>query len=98
MRALMSCVAALAVLAAPAAAGARYDRKLEEAVLDIVAKKMGDIRGGFSFDAKPQIVVSQDSMFTGSIGIETARLAKPVIAPANLTQADERKVSRIIVY
>ena len=40
---------------------------------------MGDMRGGFSYDAKPQIVVSQDAMFTGSIGIETARLAKPTV-------------------
>ena len=45
------------MLAAPAAAETRYDRKLEQAVHDIVARKMGDIRGGFSYDAKPQFVV-----------------------------------------
>ena len=98
MKALMSCVAALTVLATPAVAGGRYDRTLEQAVLGIVAAKMGDIRGGFSYDAKPQIVVTHDAMYTGSIGIETARLAKPAIEPESMLSADERKISRIIVY
>ncbi len=98
MKGLMICAAALAVLAAPAAAGSRYDRKLEQAVLDIVAAKMGDIRGGFSYDDKPQIVVSQDAMFTGAIGIETARLAKPRVRPEEITEEVENKVSRVIAY
>ncbi len=98
MKALMTCGAVLAVLAAPAAAGSRYDRKLEQAILNIVAGKMGDIRGGFTFDARPQLVVSRDTMFTVSIGIETARLAKPLSIPSGITLADQRKVSRIIAY
>lgn len=98
MKALMSFVAALTVLATPAAAGSRYDRTLEQAVLGIVAAKIGDIRGGFSYDSKPQIVVTHDAMYTGSIGIETARLATPAIEPESMLSADERKVSRIIVY
>ena len=31
----------------------QYDRKLEQAAIDIVAGKIGDIRGGFSFDVQP---------------------------------------------
>ena len=61
--------------------------------------KMGDIRGGFSYDAKPQIVVGQDSMFTGSIGIETARLAKH--RPSRLRASPRptnARCPRIIVY
>ena len=41
----------------PAAAETRYDRNLEKAVLDIVAGKMGNIRGAFSYKQVPQLVV-----------------------------------------
>ena len=95
---LIGCAAVLSLLAAPAAAGARYDRKLEQAVMTIVAGKIGHIRGGFAYDDRPQLVVVQEAMFTGSIWIETARLAKPVAVAAGITGADERKVSRIIAY
>jgi hypothetical protein len=98
MKALMSCAAALAVLAAPAAAQTRYDRKLEQAVLTIVAAKMGDIRGGFAYDAKPVFVVVQDSMTTGSTGIETDRLATLAAPPEGLARAVERRISRIIAF
>ena len=43
----------------------RYDRKLEQAVIDIVANKIGDIRGGFSYDAKPVFVIVQDQIVDG---------------------------------
>ena len=98
MKALIGCAVLLAVLATPAMAGSRYDRKLEEAVLGIVAAKMGDLRAGFAYDAKPQIIAGEDSMFTGSIGIETARQATPAPEPERITKADERKVSRVIAY
>ncbi len=98
MKALMCWLAALSVVAPPAISGSRYDLTLEQAVLGIVAAKMGDIRGGFSYDAKPQIVVNRDAMFTGAIGIETARLARQPMDPEAMPSADERKVSRIIVY
>ncbi len=49
MRTLLYGMALSAVIAAPAMAETRYDRNLEKAVLDIVAGKMGDIRGGFSY-------------------------------------------------
>ena len=59
---------------------------------------MDGLRGGFSYDARPQIIAGEDALFTGSIGIETARLATPMPEPERLTQADERKVSRVIAY
>ncbi|MGN6304381.1 MAG: hypothetical protein ACTHNH_06170 [Mesorhizobium sp.] len=37
----------------------RYDHNLEKAAAEIVAARMGDIRGGFSFGQKPQFVVVQ---------------------------------------
>ena len=97
MRKLMNCAAVLAVLAAPASAETRYDRKLEQAVMDIVAKKMGELRGGFSYDAKPDLVVVQDQMATGSIGIDPAGLSIPA-AREGLARAVERTVSRIIAF
>jgi hypothetical protein len=97
MKSLMTCAAVLAVLAAPVSAETRYDRTLEQAVMDIVAKKMGELRGGFSYDAKPQFVMVQDQMATGSIGIDTAGLSMPA-APDELMPAVERRVSRIIAF
>jgi hypothetical protein len=48
MKTILPTSIALAVATAPAFAGVRYDRKLEQAALEIVASKIGDIRGGFS--------------------------------------------------
>jgi orotate phosphoribosyltransferase len=94
MKMLIGVAAAVAVLATPVAAETRYDRKLEQAVMDIVAKKMGEIRGGFSYDEKPIFVVVQDKMTTGSIAVEkTVRLAAPAAPPDGLTRAVERNVT-----
>ena len=97
MKALMICAAAFAALAAPAAAEMRYDRKLEQAVLTIVASKMGDIRGGFSHDAKPAFVVVQDRIVTGSTGIEVERLAT-LAALDGLQHAAACRIARIITF
>ena len=68
MKALV-CAVSVVALAGPAAAESRYDRKLEEAVMAIVAAKIGDIRGGFAFDAKPVMVVVQDDIVMGTTGM-----------------------------
>jgi hypothetical protein len=49
----MRCLLVAAMLAAlvwPAGAGQRYDHKLEEQVKQIVAAKIGDIRGTLPYD------------------------------------------------
>lgn len=51
-------VAFLGCLMVSAHADTQYDRRLEQAVMDIVASKMGDLRGGFSFDSKPAFVAA----------------------------------------
>jgi hypothetical protein len=48
----------------PVLAGERYDHKLEEAAMRIVASKIGDIRGGFSYAQKPLFVNAHDVPFT----------------------------------
>ncbi|AEH90033.1 hypothetical protein NKI77_24425 [Mesorhizobium opportunistum] len=60
MKTLLCGAAFLAVIAAPAAAETSYDRNLEKAAVGIVAGKMGDIRGGFSYKQVPQLVVVPD--------------------------------------
>ncbi len=60
MKTMLSGAAVLAMLAAPAVAGTRYDHKIEKAAMEIVAGKMGEIRGGFSYAQKVQLVVRQD--------------------------------------
>jgi hypothetical protein len=99
MKMLIGVAAAIAVLATPVAAQTRYDRKLEQAVMEIVARKMGEIRGGFSYDEKPVFVVVQDKMTTSSVAAEkTARLAAPAAPPEGLMRAVERNVSRIVTF
>jgi hypothetical protein len=51
------CGTAFLAAVAPAMAQQRYDRNLEKAAVRIVAGRMGDIRGGFSYGQVPQLVV-----------------------------------------
>ncbi len=60
MKYVLSGAAVVAMLAAPAAAEMRYDHKLEQAAMAIIADRIGDIRGGFSYAQKVQLVVRQD--------------------------------------
>jgi hypothetical protein len=56
---------ALAFVVVPAYAAHRYDRKLEQAAMKIVAQNIGDIRAGFAYDQKPRFVVVQDALMPG---------------------------------
>ena len=93
MRTLLCGVALLAIIAAPAMAGTRYDRKLEQAVVEIVAGKMGDIRGGFSYKQVPQLVVVPDAPV---VSVEPPRKQASGDAGDGLMPAVERQVSRTI--
>jgi hypothetical protein len=62
MKPLISVPVALALATAPTLAGERYDHKLEEAAMRIVAENIGDIRGGFSYKQKPRFVIVQDAL------------------------------------
>jgi hypothetical protein len=95
MKALWAGVALSGLLATSAIAETRYDRRIEQAAMDIVAAKIGDIRGGFSFDAKPAFVTAKaavkiDPISTRSISA-SADPWKDGLAPAV-----ERKVSQIV--
>ena len=87
MRAL-GCALAAIVLAGQATAQPRYDRKLEEAVMAIVAAKIGDIRGGFAFGAKPVMVVVQNDVVMGTTDMNSAtdRL------PEGMARATDRRI------
>ena len=99
MKLLVICAAILVAFGGAVAAEIRYDRKLEQAVMEIVARTMdGDLRGGFLYDAKPAMVTVADRMITGSIGIEMARSvvrASRAQAPAEALLC---KVTRIIGF
>ncbi len=56
MKRLLAGVALALLATGLAAAEPVYDRKLEQAVMRIVAAKMGDIRGGFSYGQQPQLI------------------------------------------
>lgn len=93
MRTLLCGVALLAVIAAPAVAETRYDRKLEQAVVEIVAGKMGNIRGGFSYKQVPQLVVVPDAPV---VPVEPSRKQASGDVGDALMPAVERPVSRTI--
>ena len=88
MKALV-CAALAIALMGPATAQSRYDRKLEEAVIAIVAAKIGDIRGSFAFDAKPVMVIVQDNTVMGTTDMNATRL----VPPEGMARATERKTA-----
>lgn len=102
MKMPMICIAMLAAFGMPATADTQYDRKLEKAVMGIVAGKMGALRGSFAYDVKPAFVVfpdpvAPDPVVTGSIamGIPTAVTGA---WQDGLALAIDRKVSRVITF
>ena len=103
MKALIISAACLAGVVTSAAAETRYDRKLERAVWEIVAKKFrADMRGTFEFNKDPVLVVVQDNMATGSltvsVAIAEAQSSRIPAMPKGLVAAAERKISRVIAF
>lgn len=94
MRALL-CAATVIAFAGQATPEPRYDRKLEEAAVAIVAAKMGDIRGGFAFDAKPMMVVVRDEIVMGTTDVGATRRAAP---PEGLARAVERGAGAVAAF
>lgn len=98
MKSLIACAALFAALATSTTAEERYDRKLEQAMRDIAAAKMGDLRGSIDYDRRPESIVAQDMVTTGSIRrpvvVREARPARDEM----LRVAVERKTARIIAF
>ena len=90
----LGCALAAIVLAGQATAQPRYDRKLEEAVMAIVAAKIGDIRGGFAFGAKPVMVVVQNDVVMGTTDMNSAadRL------PEGMARATDRRIAAPAIF
>lgn len=96
MKTLLCGVALSAAIAAPAAAETRYDRNLEKAAMGIVAAKMGDIRGGFSYKQVPQLVVLPDAVPVSAVAAEHPAVQASGDRDDGLSPAIERQVSRTI--
>jgi hypothetical protein len=94
MKSFLCGMALLAATVAPVAAEMRYDRNLEKAVTDIVAAKMGTIRGGFSYKQVPQFVVLPEAAPAAQAPVEPPR--KEASGNDGLMPAVERKVSRTV--
>ena len=93
MKSFLCGMALLAATVAPAAAEMRYDRNLERAVTDIVASKMGNIRGGFTYKQVPQLVVIPEVAPAAPVPVEPRKQAANI---DGLAPAVERRVSRIV--
>jgi hypothetical protein len=96
MKTLLCGVALLAIIATPAAAETRYDRNLEKAAMGIVASKMGDLRGGFSYKQVPQLVVVSEPAPASPVAAEPLREQASGDRHDGLSPAVERQVSRTI--
>lgn len=94
MKLFLCGMALLAATVAPAAAEMRYDRNLEKAVTDIVAGKMGSLRGGFSYKQAPQFVVLPEAPLSAPVPAEPPR--KEASGNDGLVPAVERRVSRTV--
>ncbi len=68
------------------AAEQRYDRRLEEAAMAIIAARIGDIRGGFAFGGRPVMVIAPK----GDAAADNARMAATERLPDGLQRAIER--------
>jgi hypothetical protein len=102
---LLSGAAFLAVMAAPAAAEPRHDVRLEQAVMKIVAQRIGEIRGGFSHRETPVFI--RTAAVSAGVGptdpIETGTVSKVysdrrVMTPDDVAALRQRKVSRVILF
>jgi hypothetical protein len=89
----LGCALAVIVLAGQATAEPRYDRKLEKAVMAIVAAKIGNIRGGFAFDARPVMVVVQGDTVMGTTDMSAGRRMQPDRPPEGMARATERRTT-----
>lgn len=99
MKALVIGAACLAALAGSAAAETKYDRKLEQAVLEIVAKKFrADLRGTFDFNREPVFIVVQDQMSTGSLGVPAETVQLESTLPLASFAPPPRTVSRVVYF
>ncbi|MET3520697.1 hypothetical protein [Mesorhizobium abyssinicae] len=87
-------IAFLALAAGPAKAETRYDRNLEKAAIDIVAGKIGGIRGGFSYKQVPQLVVLPET--APAVPVEPQPRQASGDRNDGLAPAVERPVSRTI--
>ena len=83
----------LGMAAAPAVAESRHDRKLEQAVMNIVAAKMGDLRGGLAISDQPFFV--SDAMTTASVPPGFARSQASGPWQDGLAPATERRLADI---
>jgi hypothetical protein len=96
MRAVLCVVALSAAVVAPAAAETAYDRNLEKAAMDIVAGKIDDIRGGFSYKQVPQLFVVPEAVPASSVPVEDPRRQASGDTNDRLSPAIERPVARTI--
>lgn len=82
-----------AFVATPALAESRYDRNIEQAAMDIVAGKIGDIRGGLAFNAKGIFITIQDLTSTDAVLSRAAQARAPKIDQASAAQADRSRAT-----
>ncbi len=97
MKILLAGGVLLAALMTPAVAETRYDVKLERAVMEIVAGRMGDLRGSFAFRRKPEFIVLPDNSAGNHSFLETTRAELRRRFADGRLPATERKVSRVII-
>lgn len=97
MKILLAGAVLLAASMTPVAAETRYDVKLEQAVMDIVASRMGELRGSFAFRRKPEFVILPSDSASNHTFLETERSELNRRFADSRPPVTERKVSRVII-
>lgn len=92
MKSFIAAVLVLGASAAPADAEQRYDKRLEAAAISIVAKKMGDLRGGFDTQQAPVFVAPIDRTRPTHLSARTSS------GPAVLEPADAAPRSSFVSF
>lgn len=96
MKGVLVCAAAFAAMASSAAAEIRYDRKLEAAVMERVAARIGGIRGGFELGRSAVFLHLPDPIVTGSVEKSQAPAGQEAATLPAFPAKSGRKVSRIV--
>jgi hypothetical protein len=95
MRIVLAGTVLFAALTMPAAAETRYDIKLERAVMDIVASRMGEIRGTISYGRKPETVFLPEALARSRAPTEGLQAGLDPRSGKSLLES-ERKAAEVI--
>lgn len=100
MKSLWAGAALIGLVATSAAAETQFDRSIEQAAIDIAVGKLGGIRGGFAFDARPSLVAVQPQVpmlpRVEPVYVRTETVTREDVWQDGLAPAVEARTSHVV--